>query len=347
MINQENLQKEKKVFGFLLKELESQIRNGKSIMNLSLPVSIYEHQSYLERQAHGLMYAPQFLEKAGAMLNSFEQFKLTIAHFVASLHLLVNPQKSFNPILGETFQGVIGGCPVYAEQITRNPGTLRMQMYGKRFLLEEMTEFEAVMSMNSVKSRRKGYTKVEYKNTGTKVYVQYPAGVTSGTVFGKRTFEFVDKFYVVDFEHRYYAEIDFEKKTEKGWFFRKNKVAPDAMLGGIWQVKQGFLDLLEKNINDMASMKVKFNENEHAMAKIEGLEGCWLETLKIGGEEYWRFGEIWPNKLEYFDNPLPSDSNNRLDILYLRAGDEGKSQEWKKEIEEREISEKKLREEKK
>jgi hypothetical protein len=35
--------------------------------------------------------------------------------------LAISMEKPFNPILGETYQGYIDGCPIYIEQISHHP----------------------------------------------------------------------------------------------------------------------------------------------------------------------------------------------------------------------------------
>jgi hypothetical protein len=39
--------------------------------------------------------------------------------FIFACHPKVN--KPFNPILGETYQGIVGGIPVFLEQISHHP----------------------------------------------------------------------------------------------------------------------------------------------------------------------------------------------------------------------------------
>lgn len=42
-------------------------------------------------------------------------------------------QKAFNPLLGETFQGIIDGCPVYAEQTSHHPPISSLFFKGRKF----------------------------------------------------------------------------------------------------------------------------------------------------------------------------------------------------------------------
>jgi len=310
-------------------------------MNISLPVSIFEARSQIEREAYSLLYAPAFLEKAGTMTDKFEQFKLTVSFFVASLHLGVNPEKPFNPVIGETFQGMINGSPIYGEQVSNHPPALALKMLGRNFTFDGATEFHAAISINSVKSGKLGFLNVRYPNTGVTIKAQYPLGMMTGTTIGKRIFQFVDKFYIFDSENRFYAEIDFDSVSKKKR--RTEKVGKDYFSGSIWRINANFADKISQKSLKMQAVEFNFKESVNAVEKMKDIEGCWMSYLKIGNEVTWRFEETLPSKLEYFDHPLPSDSNFRLDILHLRANDETKSQDAKKIIEEDQRKNNKLR----
>jgi len=342
MWNQDILRRQKMVLGSLIKQFGSAMFSGKSIMNISLPVVIFETRSQIEREANNFLYAPYFLEKAGKTMDKLEQFKLTVSYFVSSLHLGTNPQKPFNPVLGETFQGIIGGCPVYGEQVSHHPPTLALQMLGKNFTIDGVIEFTASISLNSVKSKKVGCLKVGFKNTNSTIRAQYPAGFMNGTAMGKRTFQFTDKFYIFDVENRLYAEIDFELEHSSARKRAKSlKAGKDFFVGTIWRINEKFAEKLASATKRFQD--IEFKEKHHAVQKLDTIEGAWLEYLKIGEQTYWTYGRQTPSKLQYFDNPLPSDSNYRLDLLYLKAGDEEKAQEHKVLIETLQRKDKKLR----
>jgi len=345
MVNQESLRRQKQVLGSLVKQFGSALFSGKSIMSISLPVTIFESRSQLEREAYNLLYAPSFLEKAAATSNVVEQFKQTIAFFIASLPIGSNPQKPFNPILGETFQGIIGGCPVYAEQISHHPPVCALQMLGKNFTFEAKTEFTASISFNSVRSGKIGLMKVMHKNTKTTIWGQYPFGLMSGTAIGKRTYQFVGKFYIFDLENKLYAEIDMDLANNGTYkkIFNTSKVYKDMFYGGIYRVNNKFAEKLKESTTKMQEADFKFKEKDHSVEKLDTIEGSWMEYLKIGEKTYWTFGDPMPHKLKYWDRPLPSDSNYRLDVLYMRTEDEDKAQDHKNKLEELQRADRKLR----
>ena len=80
---------------------------------MSLPVDIFDNKSLLERLMGSYGYAPIYIGKAAQTQNEVEQIK-HCAVFLSTLSILqMKLEKPFNPILGETFQGYIGGIPIY------------------------------------------------------------------------------------------------------------------------------------------------------------------------------------------------------------------------------------------
>jgi len=350
VINQELLKKQKTVLSHMIKEFGSAILSGKSVMSISLPVGIFEPRSQIEREAHNLLYAPYFLGKAANIDDTLEQFKFTVTHFIASMHITINPQKPFNPVLGETFQGMIGDNPVYGEQISHHPPITAIQLLGKGFKVQGSTEFGAALSMNSVKSKKIGFLNVSYEGSGALIRVQYPGSIMNGTSMGKRTFNFTGKFYIFDLENRYYCEVDFDNNSSSllsMFSSKKTQVAQDFFQGGIWKIKDSFAEKLRQQTLKFQELDLKFKEKDHAIEKLETIKGNWMENLFFNDQMYWSIGLPWPSKLQFIDNALPSDSNFRLDVLYLRIKDEVKAQEYKKIIEEVQRADRGLREQEK
>lgn len=62
--------------------------------------------------ARNLSFAPNLLERAFAS-NPLEAMKWTVVYLVAVGVVGISMEKPFNPLLGETFQGWIDGCPVW------------------------------------------------------------------------------------------------------------------------------------------------------------------------------------------------------------------------------------------
>jgi hypothetical protein len=78
--------------------------------------------------------APDLLEKKACMTDDpVERFRHCVAFALSNSILYFDMEKPFNPILGETFQGVIDGCPVYAEQISHHPPISSILLVGRGY----------------------------------------------------------------------------------------------------------------------------------------------------------------------------------------------------------------------
>ena len=105
----------------------------KSILNISLPVDIFSPQSNLELLLYSFCYAPRFLNPAAKTDNPIDRFVKVIGFGLSNSPLYLNMEKPFNPILGETFQCWIDGCPAYAEQISHHPPIAALIYMGRGF----------------------------------------------------------------------------------------------------------------------------------------------------------------------------------------------------------------------
>ena len=61
--------------------------------------------------------------------------KAVIAFSIGNILLYINMAKPFNPVIGETFQGFIDGCPIYGEQTSHHPPTSTLYFVGKGYIV--------------------------------------------------------------------------------------------------------------------------------------------------------------------------------------------------------------------
>jgi len=342
MVNTDVHQKQKEATGKIAKQLGAALFTKKSI---SLPVSIFEPQTMLEKVALTFVYAPNFLEPAAKTFDKFEQFKLTLSFWIASLHTNVWLYKPFNPIIGETFQGFVEDSPIYVEQISHHPPVCCFQMYGDQFNIQGSYETQANTSTNSLKTKNVGFPKISFKNTNVNITAFMPTFQVTGTMYGKKAYVLSHKLILVDFENQYYAEIEFD--TDSGFWSKDKKLTKDAFSSSIWKVKSSFLQKLQKEMQSNKDFSIKFKPKEDAEEKLDAIEGSWLTSLNIGYQKYWTFGADNPAILRKITNALPSDSTFRPDVLHLKVNDEKAAQKYKEELEATQRKDRKLREQKK
>lgn len=87
----------------------------------------------LSHYCNSYAYAPLFLEKAVRTKDSIERIKNVAMFHISCIVAELRNEIPVNPILGETHQTMIDGCPVYAEQISHNPPISAFFMKGRGY----------------------------------------------------------------------------------------------------------------------------------------------------------------------------------------------------------------------
>ena len=90
----------------LLQSVGKKLMEGKGIVGISLPVRIFEKRSMIERICDLWCTGPIFLRKAALETDPIERMKFAITFVVSGMHVVASMRKPFNPILGETFEGI-------------------------------------------------------------------------------------------------------------------------------------------------------------------------------------------------------------------------------------------------
>jgi hypothetical protein len=69
------MDKQNKVISFLIKKMGSNLIKGKSVMNVSLPVYIFDPRTLMQVLAFEISYAPFFLDRAFISVDKIEKLK--------------------------------------------------------------------------------------------------------------------------------------------------------------------------------------------------------------------------------------------------------------------------------
>lgn len=91
-------------------------------------------RSHLQSIARNFSYAPLFFD-GWQQADPLERFKSCVSFAVSNCTLSISMMKPFNPILGETYQSWIGGCPLYMEQISHHPPVSSYYFQGRGYTL--------------------------------------------------------------------------------------------------------------------------------------------------------------------------------------------------------------------
>jgi len=311
-----------------MKSMSKLLLSGKSIINISLPVRIFEARSFLERITDTWCYAPLFLRRASLACEPIERLKWVVTFVISGLHRGVKQMKPFNPILGETWQAKYrDGTQLYFEQTSHHPPISSFQVFGPNnlYYLWGYHEYTASFSSNGIIGGQVGPNNVQFSD-GTRITYQNPYVQLTGMVWGDRLFNWIDKGIPLQF-------ID-----EKNNLRCELKFNPDALTG----LKS--LVSTAKTPSDQVRGIITNITPKQGTVLCE-VEGSWLEGLKFNNKSYWINREYEP----FFPIPadeievLPSDSRYRPDLIFLRRGDTEAAQISKAELENTQRRDRKLR----
>lgn len=341
--NNEHIDAQRRVMGFLLKKLGSNIIQGRSIMNISMPVDIFDTTSFLERLAYSFTNVPLFLEKAAQSTDLIQQMKYSLGFILTLLHMSIHQTKPFNPILGETFQGRINGCPIYLEQISHHPPISAILFIGNGYKIQGHFEVVAALRPNSMTGKQLGSADIIFNN-GRRLTFTLPPCEINGFAFGPRYLNYGGKCLLLDRENLLAAELSFnpDKKGFIKGLFSKQQTPADFFEGGIYRVNPKFIEKIKK-----IKCLTKYgglNRKEDILEEYSVINGVWHEYLEIDGEYIWKLEDYIAYELEYETNPLPSDSIYREDANVWKSKDVGLAQIAKEKLENIQRADRKLRE---
>ena len=319
---------------YLIAKFTQNILQSKSILNISLPVFMFDKRTLQIAWAHEQKLAPILLSKAAFSSDKIERLKWVTAYLISFLHFSVIQIKPFNPIIGETFQCRVGNVDYYVEQTVNHPITLNI--YGKEinneFIIYGHLITDASVYLNSLYTSRLGKCFIKFKD-GTLFRVMMPPITLKGLSLGDRLFNFIEKGLVLDLTNGICSFIEMNPE-ELGFFesfFKSKKSFPDYFRGSIVRVKDVSID------ENGGNHKLK------KYAKTYGIiEGEWTSFISFDGVEYWN-NNMKTLKLFSHKFTLPSDGRFRPDLICLINGEEEQSQVEKEKLEVRQRLDRKLR----
>lgn len=324
------LDKQREVLSYLIKKISKTLfKSGESIMNVSLPVEIFDSRTLLQVFAYELGYSEVYLNKAFYSFNNIERLKWVTVFFISQFHLGLLQTKPFNPILGETLQIRLGNLEIYMEHVIHKPPTYLFYCISKNYTISGYQIIEAKTGINSVKAYKKGEFRIRF-NDGVTYSFHYPTLHIKGVNLGKRLFS-LNKNAVL-FENTSNLCSFININPEKG-FFQSKTNPPDYIEGYI----------LDKKYIKICN-KVKFSLIK-GYIPISNIKGEWSNYISFDNQEYWTYNEV--PMCKFFKSKsllLQSDSDLRLDVENLKLEKNELSLKYKEEYERIQREDRDLRE---
>lgn len=333
LVDEEILKTQKGILTEVFSSLLKSIAEGRGVVGVSLPVRIFEPRSLLERMCDWWTFLPQYIVPAAQITDPIERMKRVISMAIGGLYVSARQLKPFNPLLGETFQGVFPdhGITIDSEHTSHHPPIANFLLKHRDFSFWGRYEFQGNvqgLTKNVVIVTQIGPNHVDFKD-GHRITFHWPSLHLEGVTHGDRTCTFINHMKFVDEKNKIKVIIRFGESGDLAVFSKKRT---DAFCGKMYRYKEhtGKKKVDEANYGDLEQ-------------EICSIHGSWLEYLKIGNEERWNINRDVPAQYTPVRDPLPSDARFREDLLWVKHENKKHAHEWKLKLEERQRYEKKLR----
>ena len=193
-----------KAVKYLVEKMGKNILHGKSILNISFPVFIFDKRTLQMSFACEQRLAPFYLTKAYYSHDKIERLKWVTAYLISSFHFCVSQIKPFNPIIGETFQCKIGPLEIYIEQTANHPITFNFYIKEDNDLYTNYGYLiiDASVNVNSVTGSRFGNFYIKFKDNNL-FQIRVPSIIIMGITMGDRIYNFINNCPVEDLTNDY------------------------------------------------------------------------------------------------------------------------------------------------
>lgn len=152
------------------------------MINFSLPIQICRAESALVSMGRNISYAPLLLEGSQSM-TAVERIKKIIILQISWCALALSTQKPFNPILGETYQGFLNGCPLFMQQISHHPPVSSLYFVGRGYKIYGKIAPVIHLRLNYINAVDDQLLTIEFDN-GDKCTFSVSTMVVNGILIG-------------------------------------------------------------------------------------------------------------------------------------------------------------------
>ena len=175
-----------------IKRLGMTFVEGKDLVSVSMPVTMCEPASFLERMTRGWVTMPRYCALIAGADTPLERMKLTVAMVISGLHINTNCKKPFNPLLGETHEASFeDGTEIFSEQTSHHPPVSSWEVHGTSgWRFTGTAQWSGYFAGNAVKGGQLGDNILELPD-GYRVQWHLPSIHVSGVLTGNRVLDHV------------------------------------------------------------------------------------------------------------------------------------------------------------
>jgi len=305
---------------------------GKSVISsnaigTSLPCCMFEPRSEIDRFGELWRLIAYYYTKAGNITDKIERMKLVATAEIAGNYLSMRKMKSFNPLLGETFECFTSdGSQISLEQISHHPPITAYYAEGpkKCYTHSGSEEVDGSFQGNSLLISMKSRGSLKFKDNQEIIWIKRPSIKIGGIMFGETCMLIKGPCIFMDKKNKIKCAIFFDYGEKKGMFTTSKTVSKDKVEGIIYIPKEG---------GEFSGSERRVSELKDIKTEIARIKGSWFENVAINDVNYWHVDKIMPLKIILPKNPLPSDCRYREDMIYLRRKNVSYADAWKDALE--------------
>jgi len=306
----------------LLKILTSAI--GLDVTSISLPVSLNEPTSFLQRMCEANCYY-DLLNKANQQEDSCHRLTYVTAFAISLYPGISRTTKPFNPYLGETFQYVKEGqLRFLAEQVSHHPPVGAAILETEHFLLWQEQGLKTSFGGNSLACETVGDMHVILKKYQDHFCWNGIKTVVHNCIIGKMWIDHYGETKIANYKTGDKANLKFRKC---GWFGKGQAEVEAWVLDGQGQTRV----TLEGKWNEQLRWAYVSGPN------FDAPQPLWVHTNKNDKSNHWGLSPFMQELLvldDFMKATLPkTDSRFRPDRLALEQRDMKKAASEKSKLE--------------
>lgn len=296
---------------------------GKDLWSVTMPVTFNEPLSFLQRLNEQLEYQ-ELLRNANTCSDRYLKLGLVFAHSYMMFTNTINRiNKTFNPLLGETYEFIDKDLHCIMEQVSHHPPICAFHAESNDYILEGNFLMKTELKLTSFKMAPLGETTVKLKSTGETFSLIKPKTRLYNYIVGKLYVWYEGPMSCINLQTNDKLELIFKKK---GW-----STTGDYMVGGTLTDGKGNLVYnVEGNWKDNISLV--------GLVKKDEIQLCQRRPEPENSETQFNFTQfaIQSNLLttEMLSKLPPTDCRLRPDIRAYEFGNVKLAGEEKNRLEE-------------
>lgn len=268
---------QKKAMASILSSFAKKILTA-DMTGITLPIFMFEPETYLQKLAKGLSFAPEILKVAAQESDSLKQFQLVIKLFIANINRQLASKQPINPILGETYSCMIGDCYCSFEQTSHHPPISSFYLSGPGYTLTGSYEMKLSFSIPHAYMYVNGDSVLRFEQSGNVYKMNNPYVRIKGMLKGNKKFLVEGSGFVWSPTLNFFCPITFSPGgAGVSRLFSKARDR-DEIEGTMYSVHQ---DIISK----FQSTKVPRTEPKLAKNQFTSLgkvEGKWSSQGSVG-----------------------------------------------------------------